>query len=73
MSPSSEEIELLDLHPSMKTKMSSAPIPKTMKTVIACKAPTYVTFSTPSQMVWLIGKLKIMSDIPVAARKIDFK
>ena len=57
----------------MKTKISSAAIPRTMKTTSICKLLKYVTPKIPFVINKVNGKLKRMMEIPIKLKKIEFK
>lgn len=66
-------IILLYLQASMKTNMSSAAMPRTMKTTKLCKLLKKVTLKTPSEIMTVNGKLKSIKNIPIMLKNTDLR
>jgi len=63
----------LYLHPSINTKISSAAIPRTMKTIKTWRKPKYLTPNMPLTITAVNGKLKTMIEIPIKAKKAELR
>jgi hypothetical protein len=60
-------------HASNRTKILSADIPRTIKTVKVCMLLKYVTLKIPSVMIVVIGKLRRITKIPIVLKNMDYK